>query len=162
VGPEPAIKVCIDRASDFPRELDEGTLRKKVNEAFGKWKTYLTDKKAAYFRNTFGGPGAAPQFDPVTFVFDLDWKAHCDGTTDELRFCFGSSPDRVLEAKKHYDNPMAFAQRETYDLAQGRGTGFIWFSSAIGPDGIPKKPGLDFFGPALDPNQSFWSFNPNA
>lgn len=109
------IQYCIEKTSSFGFTVNE--LQQNFESAAETWKQYIQDRRIQM---------DLPQENRLNL--NLRYVGKCKGNED-LRLYFGSEPAEVIEAKKKFEKPYAFAIRESYDLPTGMGKGFIWFAT---------------------------------
>lgn len=109
------IQYCIDKSANFGFTANE--LQQNFESAAETWKRYIQEKRIQM---------DLPQENRLNL--NLRYAGICKGNED-LRLYFGSEPAEVIEAKKKFEKPYAFAIRESYDLSTGMGKGFIWFAT---------------------------------
>jgi hypothetical protein len=114
--PHEKIRVCvIDAPSRLARDrIDHPTL---VKWAFSNWSSYLLEKHTL--------DDASTPWDARQLVTKIEVSPSCQGGED-LRVYFGSSDADVEKAKLHYHDPIAMAERMSYDTTSGWGKGLIW------------------------------------
>jgi hypothetical protein len=111
LGEEKVIRACTV-VGKFP--VSEKEFQKTADAALAQWKDYIDAKKIA----------AASDL-ATTF----EWVPGCKGTID-LTFYLGASTPRTDRAKRHFSDPMAFAERDSYDPARGwTQGGFVWLAA---------------------------------
>lgn len=108
------IPYCIQKSDNFGLSTTE--IQQNFDSAVQTWTRYIQDRK---IQTTL----------PREHQLNLNFRyvGACQGT-ELVRLYFGLEPKEVLEAKKKFEKPYAFAIRESYDLAAGMGKGFIWFA----------------------------------
>lgn len=113
------IKYCVELAPKFG--IDQTQANAEIEFAFATWRTYMNEKGV---NDRF--PARAPV---ATIANRSKLVAKCDGTQD-LEFYLGVYNPKVSAERKKYFNADAFAKRESYDVANGWGKGFIWIAAA--------------------------------
>jgi hypothetical protein len=114
LGPRRDVRVCFKKEKEFP--ASESQVKEAIDFGFSTWEIYHSRKVQR----------RQPQLDP-TFKRVLIPK--CDGTED-LAFYLGSMNDRIAKARSNYENPLAFAERESFRPDRGWGKGFIWIGAS--------------------------------
>lgn len=110
------IRYCMEIAADFGLSSQE--IQGAIESSIVEWKSYVASARIQNGLN-------------LNYVS----LAECDSTED-LHFYFGVNAPKVVEAKKDFFKPSFFAHRESYDLAQGWGKGFVWIA---GPSEMPNR-----------------------
>jgi hypothetical protein len=64
----------------------------------------------------------------ILFARKYVWQARCDKSSD-LKIYAGVQNAEVMKAREQYENPVAFAERTSFDSVKGWGKGFIWFAT---------------------------------
>ena len=119
VGEGKRIRVCTAVSSEFglPNGANEKEMIRKV---FENWHRYVDERKVESDRVL-----------ELRLVFNLEFLSSCDGSED-LTFYFGNVKNnpavaqKIETAKKLYNNPTAFAFRQSFDEKSGWGRGFVW------------------------------------
>ena len=132
VAPGQPIRVCLERAPQYV--FSDAQLRASIDRAFGKWKSYVQEKKLRFGTNVIEEDqpnGKGPILSKLGLIFDLSWMDRCDGT-EELKFYFGTSAPEVTQSKRQYESPLGFAHRSSYNELARRGKGFVWIADGKG------------------------------
>ena len=129
------VTTCVEIAAGF--NVDLATATATVAKVFTIWRDYYVTKGV----NQAWGPS-----------FKFRMTAICRGDED-LAIYLGVESERINSARSAYYDPIAFAERESYDQRSGWGKGFIWvampapsafarvIASAARPDPISSAPG---------------------
>ena len=120
------VHYCIDLAPDFG--VTKVQAKADIESAFATWNDYIFQKRIFENMNrTDLTPNLEASYKEVYSSSHYQFADTCDGSQD-LVFYLGTLNPQVIEQKKYYENPTAFAYRESYDVAQGWGKGFVWIS----------------------------------
>lgn len=116
LGKTRTIRFCTEVSAGFG--VSEALLVKDVEGAFAQWNEYLNKRRPQY---------------PITAK--ATYIGQCRGKAEEdLSFYFGISNKKVEKAKTPFDNPIAFAQKLSYDMRSAWGRGFIWMINSRSSD----------------------------
>ena len=125
-----AIRYCLEISPQFG--ADRFFVETQIQEAFQTWRQYLVKNSLDARTYSFDGyHGGYTLTLPTKTVLMLQ----CDGTED-LHFYFGIENEKVKKEKEKYVNPDGFAKRESFDLEQSWGKGFIWIANE---KTVPRK-----------------------
>ena len=127
------VHYCIDLAPDFG--VTKLQAKVDIESAFATWNDYISAKRIFENMNRTDLSPTREQYKEVHTAHAYQFSDLCDGTQD-LVFHLGTLTPAILEQKKFYENPTAFVYRESFDVAQGWGKGWIWVSppNAVFPD----------------------------
>lgn len=117
IGRNRTIDACVEIAPNFGKTSSE--LEANVKSSFDKWVRYI---KEADIYNIQGYRQGSLQISET-----LSLHFGCRGHED-LSFYFGIENDAVLKSKAEFYDPLAFAQRNSFDYRKGWSQGFIWVS----------------------------------
>ncbi len=105
-----------------------------LNEAFHAWQQYIMQRAGRRLRPQ----GFLPAFG-LNFL-----SGPCDNA--DLTIKLGGESEEINRIRGHFERPISFAYRQSYDLEKGWGKGFIWIAdpSAIDPAVHPdlKRKGI--------------------
>lgn len=110
------ITYCIEASNDFGLTTNE--IQQSFENAVGTWKQYIRDRRIH-----------ASEPEERRLNLNFSYSAACSGQ-ENLRIYLGVEPNEVLQAKKKFEKPYAFAIRESYDLTTGMAKGFMWFAKS--------------------------------
>lgn len=88
-------------------------VEQNLREAFAIWVDYISNLKLIY-----------PALQDLALKYDL--RASCQGA--DLKFYLGGAEKEVKKRKSDFFEPLAFVQREKYDVESGWSQGFIWLT----------------------------------
>ncbi|MFZ3231211.1 MAG: hypothetical protein WA160_13470 [Pseudobdellovibrio sp.] len=126
LGDQP-VRYCIEMASDFG--VTKNKAQQDIESAAKIWRAYISQKQV------FSGSDKKEGLYPST---TYQYLQACNSSVD-LIFYLGINNSVTDEQKKLFENPTAFAHRESFDVVKGWGKGWIWVSS---PKGV--YPGANF------------------
>jgi hypothetical protein len=134
------ISYCIDFNPNFSLPLD--SVKETISAAMKQWKDYILRKNVeSIFYND------APKLNQ-----NYHYQESCNKKTD-LTFYIGKRNKLVDEASKNFQNPSAFAHRQSYDAKKMRAKGFIWVAEKVNPSSEylnwSFKKGMPFYGMIL-------------
>ena len=109
------IQYCIQRSPKFVKS--EAEINSNFISAVQTWKKYIQDRKVH-----------SDVSQEIQLNLNYRFTGNCQGTED-LRLIFGIETAEVQKAKKQFQNPYSFAIRESYDVKNKMGKGFIWFDN---------------------------------
>jgi hypothetical protein len=119
------IRYCVVLSPDFG--VSEKNVTSEIEIAFQTWADYLEQKKFGWKHDVsryYGSPR-------LPIDVNRTKLERCDGSED-LTFFFGAGDTlgnkRIAQAKKLYDNPLAFVKREAFNSDTAWGRGFIWLA----------------------------------
>jgi hypothetical protein len=88
-----------------------------LNEAFNSWQHYIMQRAGRRLRPQ----GFLPSFG-LNFLI-----GPCDNA--DLTIKLGGESEEINQIRGHFERPISFAYRQTYDLEKGWGKGFIWIAA---------------------------------
>ena len=112
IGDQP-INYCIEMADDFPIGKEKALTT--IQAVISQWKDYVTRKKIE-------------EKETIKLNFNYHYTEQCSSQT-ELTFYLGIETPRVRKAKTNFSDPIAFAQKESYDFKSGLGRGLVWIKT---------------------------------
>ncbi|MCM2278329.1 MAG: hypothetical protein NDJ89_09660 [Oligoflexia bacterium] len=113
LGSDP-VHYCIETAPQFGRTAEDVDV--EFRNVLRKWASYIRDR----------GVDQELQGDPrIQLNLNFVRVAQCDASV-ELTIYGGVGNQRIQDALKGFENPVAVAIRESYDVFTGRAKGFIW------------------------------------
>ncbi len=125
LGPR-EVRVCYALSPDFG--VDADTVSSAISTSLARWKSYLVSK-SINSRRLYPRRGIQDG-DPELIFNTSPPSSRCTGD-EELTFYLGDRSERFVRS----DRPVAFADRLSYDMIEGWGSGFIWVApqGSLGP-----------------------------
>lgn len=118
LGKDRTIKYCYEIAPGFHNGASG--VEAAMAQSFSTWFEYMKARRTTYEET--------PRLSLTTSAKAL---SRCDGTED-LRFLFGHQGENIDRdiRQMNFDNPLAYARRESYDLLEGWSKGYIWIATS--------------------------------